>query len=148
MATKRFWKCPGCRNETKANGLFDALLGVAKGKRHQCSCCETPCDLDLKFDFGLGAKDSHCTVLGCFLPESLQKWPDDNTGQRVTFYPFLVVLHRHPHRKAIWLPYWHLVGDGEAVTKKYGQWAPFMDLTLFNSLVAQARDAGHVLDAL
>jgi hypothetical protein len=62
----------------------------------------------------------------------------------VTFYPFLVVTERKGRDQAVWLPYWHVVGDGEENRKKYGQWAPFMDMKLFRDLLAQPRDEGYL----
>jgi hypothetical protein len=80
-------------------------------------------------------EDKNAEVLASFHPHQPEEWPCD--GDTVTFYPFLVVTKREGHDQAVWLPYWHVVGDGEKVNRKYGQWAPFMKLELFEDLLSQ-----------
>lgn len=142
MATTRRWVCPECRKSRPAERLFDALLAISKGHRPMCDDCRTPYQLCMKFDFGLGAHHSDCVVSDSLVPTRLETWRD-GVGNKVTFYPFLVVLRRLKRDMAIWLPYWHLVGGSRRIMK-YGQWAPFMDLHLFEDLLSQAREKGYL----
>jgi hypothetical protein len=98
--------------------------------------------LHLSFDFALGVQDKNAEVLASFYPHQ----PEDWRGGTVTFYPFLIVTKREGRDKAVWLPYWHVTQDGEKKTIKYGQWAPFMDMELFEDLLSQARSAGYLND--
>jgi hypothetical protein len=82
-------------------------------------------------------------VLASFYPHQLERWCDSG-GRKVTFYPFLIVTKREERDQAVWLPYWHVVRNGEKVNRKYGQWAPFMDMKLFEDLLSKARDAGYL----
>ena len=142
MATIRQYICKKCPPR-HAGSLFDALLIKASGKPVKCRRCGTPYEsLRLKFDFGLGGTNSECTVLDCFTPGRIERWPDGKRGE-VSFYPFLVIVKRHGRENAVWLPYWHLVKRGKKVIKKYGQWAPFMDNHLFQDLLQQARRRGY-----
>jgi hypothetical protein len=75
-----------------------------------------------------------------------QKIGREAQGGTVTFYLFLIVTKREGRDKAVWLPYWHVTQDGEKKTIKYGQWAPFMDMELFEDLLSQARSAGYLND--
>jgi len=44
------------------------------------------------------------------------------------------------------MPYWHIVVDKDKNEfLKYGQWAPFMDLETYQSLIEQAKEAGYDL---
>jgi len=141
MATIRQYICKNCPPKN-AGRLFDALKKKAKGKILECQKCGMPYDsLRLKFDFALGATNSECTVLDCFLPKDIAKWKDGK--KTVEFYPFLVIVKRHGKENATWLPYWHIIKDKEKKTIKYGQWAPFMDSHLFNSLLEQAKKKGY-----
>jgi hypothetical protein len=122
--------------------LLDLLLAQAQGDPHRCPRCGAEAKLRLKFEFGLGARDSECTVLASFIPQKLESWSQPD-GTAITFYPFLVILQRHGRKLAAWLPYWHVIdGDGKR-TRKYGQWAPFMDFELFADLLNQARQSGY-----
>ena len=149
MATIREWSCEGSCPPIEAGPLFDALLSIVQeGKGPDCPAHPpTPHQLRLTFAFGLNGKDSVGTVLGAFIPGELESWPHSH-GTTVYFYPFLVVLHRHGRKQAVWFPYWHLVKskDGQTVKKKYGQWAPFMDERLFRDLLEQARRKGFFVD--
>ena len=98
----------------------------------------------LSFDFALDVPDKNAEVLASFLPDLLKDpWPDSHR-RTVTFYPFLVVAKREGRDQAAWLPYWHVIQDGERKSRKYGQWAPFMDMKLFEGLLTQARNAGFL----
>lgn len=142
MATTRQYVCDKCAPRP-AGSLFAALLNIAKGGAKRCRTCKGPLKLRLKFPFGLDAKDSDCVVTHAFVPRTIERWKDSK-GRRVKFYPFLVILNRHGRKKAVWMPYWHLVGVGKSTQKKYGQWAPFMDEALFNDLLNQAVSAAQL----
>jgi hypothetical protein len=129
MATDRYYVCPRCGGKTWAGSLLDSLLAVAKGDRPSCHDCHGTCALHLSFALGLGATGGDCSVIDAFLPDEPISWPDKE-GRRVTFYPFLVITNGKDGRGA-WLPYWHVVQHNGADVKKYGQWAPFMDLSTF-----------------
>ena len=142
MASKRDWVCIRCGHSESAPALFDSLLSIAQGNSRRCDRCAGDAELRIDFPFGLDAPDSQCTVCDSFLPEKLESWPDAS-GKTVTFFPFLVIAERHGRDLAAWLPYWHVVTDGDREVKKYGQWAPFMDFHLFDSLISQARAKGY-----
>jgi hypothetical protein len=138
MATKRYYTCE-CPKPSHPDTLFDALheFSVASPK---CEVCKATKVLHLDFPFGLGAGLSRCRVLCSLLPrQEPLSWLDDD-GQQVKFYPFLVVLEDE-HGRGVWLPYWH-VKEGNTRQYKYGQWAPNLDLELFESLVEQAVEKG------
>lgn len=142
MATERFYLCSKCDQKTWAGALFDSLLAVALGKLHVCTNCNINMPLHLSFAWGFDAGVFPCLVLDAFLPNDPVKW-FDKTGREVTFYPFLVVTEGKGDR-VVWLPYWHVVrGDGKE-QKKYGQWAPSMDLSTFEELLAKARAKGYL----
>ncbi len=142
MATIRQYICKNCPPKN-AGILFEALEKKAKREIVKCQKCDIPYDsLKLKFDFALGATNSECTVLDCFLPKRIQSWKDEK-NKKVEFYPFWVILKRHGKENATWLPYWHIIKEGEIKTIKYGQWAPFMDSHLFNCLLQQAKKRGY-----
>ncbi len=142
MATTREYVCGKCKHRSFTPDLFDTLLKFSE----RPSCCEEAMDLHLGFRFGLGAGHPTCKVLDVFIPpdEDLDRWKDDS-GNPVTFYPFLVVLGDPEGAKgtSFWLPYWHVV-DGPRRSKKYGQWAPNMGGYLFKSLVGQAHAKGYL----
>jgi len=73
-----------------------------------------------------------------FFPLKLEHWLDKK-GDKVTFYPSLVILKRLHKGNAMWFPYWHLVKSKKGTICKYGQWAPLMDDRLFSDLVSQAK---------
>jgi len=52
----------------------------------------------------------------------------------------------NPENKAIWLPYWHLHYRCKEDTplKKFGQWAPHMDIDVFVGLIKKAKVGGHI----
>lgn len=101
-------------------------------------------ELHLRFDFGLDAVGKEQVVEAAFVPTSRETW-EDSKGRKVEFWPFLVITRRNTRGRAVWLPYWHIVHDGERRISKYGQWAPFMDAVLFADLLRQAREAGRLL---
>lgn len=142
MATDRFHLCPKCRRKSRAGSLFDSLLAVALGKLPTCAQCATNMALHLTFAWGVDAGPFQCVVLDAFLPDEPVKWPG-KTGREVTFYPFLVITEGKDGRVA-WLPYWHVVRGKGQEQKKYGQWAPSMDLSTFEELVARARGKGYL----
>ncbi len=107
--------------------------------------CGAETALHLSFDFALDVPHKKTEVLASFHPRPLEHWCDSG-GRTVTFYPFLIVTKREGRDQAVWLPYWHVVEGGEKVNRKYGQWAPFMDMKLFEDLLSQARNAGYLND--
>lgn len=119
--------------------MFDALRDFSKSQKCP-KCGAAHRDLHLIFDFGLNASNSDCTVLASFTHKKPESWKDKD-GSKVEFYPFLVVLRRHGRQKAVWMPYWHLVHKKKRIIKKYGQWAPFMDMDLYKDLLKQAKKA-------
>lgn len=141
MATTRRWRCAKCNSAEPVGRLFDALLAISESRPPKCDSCHTPHELRMEFELGLDASHPRCVVLDAFVPTHLGTWPD-GAGNKVTFYPFLVVVRRLGRGMAVWLPYWHLV-EGSHRIMKYGQWAPFMDLHLFEALLLQARDKGY-----
>ena len=145
MATLRFLVCKQCGSYPARGPVFRLLHDKARGMTRNCPICNGPTDLKLKFDFGLNAPYSECTVKECFIPRKLQSWPEKE-GSRVTFYPFLVLVHRHGKKLAVWLPYWHVVKRPKQPQYKYGQWAPFMDTYLFSDLLQQAHTKGYLTD--
>ena len=144
MATERYVECRKCGPVPVKASLFDTLLEHSRNGSVACPPCSTQTALRLRFAFGLGAGHPDCTVLKCFVPRRPEKWKDLG-GHAVTFYPFLVILKRHPRKRAVWLPYWHIVGGKRRRITKYGQWAPFMDEHLFADLLRQARENGYLV---
>jgi len=142
MATGRFHVCPKCGEKYWAASLFDSLLAVALGKLPACTKCATSAALHLSFAWGFDAGTFQSIVLDAFLPDEPVKWTD-KSGREVTFYPFLVITEGKGERVA-WLPYWHVVRGKGGEQKKYGQWAPCMDLGTFEELVAKARSKGYL----
>lgn len=142
MATERFYLCPKCGRKSRPGLLFDALLAVALGELHTCDQCGTNVALHLSFPWGLDAGPFKCVVLDAFLPDEPVRWSDKN-GREVTFYPFLVILGGEGGREA-WLPYWHIVRGKGQEQKKYGQYAPDMDLSTFQELLTKAQTKGYL----
>ena len=142
MATKRIWECKSCKDTHSAGSMFDALRDFSKSRK--CPECKMGTrNLRLIFDFGLNASHSNCSVLASFSHKNPISWKDKD-GSKVEFFPFLVILHRHGKEKAVWMPYWHLVHKKKRTIKKYGQWAPFMDLKLYKNLLHQAQHSGFL----
>jgi hypothetical protein len=144
MATSRFHVCTSCSARTWASGLFDALLDCVKLATTACSQCGGKTYLELDFPLSLGAEHYPSKVLDAFLPSSAITWPEGD-GSSVQFFPFLVIVQPLKYEdQFVWSPYWHLITNADGrVTKKYGQWAPFVDLGAYSSTVAQARAKGY-----
>lgn len=142
LSTDRYHTCPRCGERIWAESLFDSLRAVAKGDLPSCSACHEACTLHLSFAFGLDATGSDCSVIDAFLPDEPISWAD-KAWREVTFYPFLVITDGN-NGKGAWLPYWHIVREDGRETKKYGQWAPFMDLSTFDELIGKARAKGYI----
>ena len=98
--------------------------------------------LHLTFDFALGATGKDTVAIASFLPKPPPQWQDGDRD--VIFYPFLVILERDGTERAAWLPYFHVVRSGKKTVRKYGQWAPFMSIGLFEDLLRQAHEAGYL----
>jgi len=144
VATGRYFICSRCGEKTYPPNLFETLRTFSVS-RSVCGRCGANSELHVVFSFGLEAGRPDCKVLDAFLPENPVSWRQQDMRE-VTFYPFLVVLQRSDDEgRCFWLPYWHLVEGIGTVKRKYGQWAPFMDASLFESLVAQARAKGHLV---
>lgn len=145
MASAWKWRCvEGHSDKHVRRPLFDVLKDCSEKALSSCPDCGSNCRLIIEFDFGLDATENECEVLDCFLPAKMEEWHDSDDNL-VVFHPFLVVLRRTGRDLAVWLPYWHLVHTGTGIEKKYGQWAPFMDMRLFESLTKQARACGYRL---
>jgi hypothetical protein len=143
MTTRHTFRCPECPEETRKSTLFGAVKAVAEHNKPACRRCGGSTTLHLTFDFALCVQEKNAEVLACFYPDPPEEWPCE--GRTVTFYPFLIVTKREGRDQAVWLPYWHVVRNGEKRDhKKYGQWAPFMDMRLFEDLLSQARNAGFL----
>jgi hypothetical protein len=145
MATERSWYCKECGKSLPAGSLFESLKSVADSSVEPCGACQGEVHLRLKFDYGLGAGGAECKVVDCFYPDEPQAWDDPSTtpAQHVTFYPFVVITVSKESGLGVWLPYWHVTKQGASEKKKYGQWAPSMDLHIFSKLVQKARERGH-----
>jgi hypothetical protein len=142
VTTHHTFRCLECEEEPRKSTLFGAVKAVADHSEPACHRCGASTSLHLSFDFALGVQDKNAEVLANFYPHQ----PEDWQGGTVTFYLFLIVTKREGRDKAVWLPYWHVTQDGEKKTIKYGQWAPFMDMELFEDLLSQARSAGYLND--
>ena len=143
MGTKIQLVCSNCGNKKVTSPMFDVLLNEAKGETSNCGKCELPMKLHLEFSFAFGASGGNVDVLKAFVPEKINIWHDPG-GNRVEYYPFLVILRSIPEDKiSFWLPYWHLHNYDGKTKKKYGQWAPLMDKELFESLLLQAKNSGY-----
>lgn len=144
MATDRFYICTRCQTKTWIPTLFDALRDQAEGVTHSCQTCSKGLDIELHFSFGMDAGRHPCKVLEAYLPDDIYTWCDVN-GNSVEFYPFMVIVESMEEGySSVWLPYWHLVNKKNGtIEKKYGQWAPFIDLDSYASLLAKARAAGY-----
>jgi hypothetical protein len=142
MATHHKFRCPACGEETRKSRLFDAVKTVADHSEPACRRCGASTALHLSFDFALCVEDKDAKVLASFYPNRLEGWLCE--GRKVTFYPFLIITKREGRDQAVWLPYWHVVRGGEKENLKYGQWAPFLDMELFDDLLSQARNDGYL----
>jgi len=89
MATDSYWVCSGCKSRTKAKGLFGALKSVAEQSLAPCQCGQS-LSLELIFAFALGASHNIFMVSAAYLPRKIETW-DDTEGNKVSFYPFMVV---------------------------------------------------------
>jgi hypothetical protein len=149
IATLREFFCGKCNHREWPDGMFDALYGsVREGSPPLCECGSERY-LEMQFDFGLEAGPFRAEVIKVFLPKEPPEW-EISSGGRVTFYPFLVVVQSLDEKKdrTVWLPYWHIVehrGSHKEPKKKYGQFAPHMDIGLFTDLVDQARESGFLV---
>ena len=94
--------------------IFDTLLDYSNGNKERCRKHGCECELIFEFPFGLDVKHNRSTLLECFAPKQPQKW-HTKQGDKVIFYPFLVIFKRHSRNRAIWLPYWHVVKSKKGV---------------------------------
>jgi hypothetical protein len=77
-----------------------------------CEACKSKRELHLVFGFAKEAGSRPCKVLGAFIPRPLTWWRLKN-GDKVTFYPFLVVVETEDGDRSCWLPYgmlWRAAG--------------------------------------
>jgi hypothetical protein len=142
MTTHHKFRCPECGEETRKSTLFGALKAVAQHSEPACRCGAST-TLHLSFDFALDVPHKKAEVLASFYPHPPEPWTD-SSGRTVKFYPFLIITKREGRDQGVWLPYWHVIRDGEKEILKYGQWAPFMVMKLFEDLLSQARNAGFL----
>lgn len=144
MATERHWICSTCDSREWAGRLFDVLREVSAGAQSPCATCGAVRTLELVLPFGVGAGPHRGKVLDVFLPEDIRSWRDEKNNL-VEYFPFLVMVESLAEGYvSAWMPYWHLVTDGGGrIERKYGQWAPFMDLESFANLVLKARTKGY-----
>lgn len=141
MATARKLVCEKCQSSEDAGPLFDALEQLGKKEVPPCKTCKAARQIHLVLDFGLDAGGKESIALAAFLPTKLDSWKDSK-ARDVTFHPFLVITAGSGGDRAVWMPYWHIVIEGNKRISKYGQWAPYMDLGLFVDLVDQATASG------
>lgn len=139
MATDKYYFCTKCQQRTSTPKLLDTLLDFSRSESApKCNACSQEQEFHVVLPFGLSAGTTDCKVLSVFLPRELVSW--EHKKEKVTFYPFLVVLQRvGKDGYSAWLPYWHLHGN----KRKYGQYAPFMDDPQFIDLVKQAQQKGY-----
>lgn len=144
MATERYWICSKCATREWAGRLFDVLRQISRGVQSVCETCSGFRTLELVHPFGVGAGSHRGKVLDVFLPDNIRSWIDEE-NRDVEYFPFLVMVESADESYvSAWMPYWHLVSDaGGRIERKYGQWAPFMDLESFAKLVSKARAKGY-----
>jgi len=138
----QYYFCPTCHKKSPTHQkLFETLHEFSKAAPEACPTCGLARELHVNLDFQLGVGDGNFRVVSAFLPDKLESWLGAQE-EEVTFYPFLVVLQRAGDTQQFcWMPYWHVTGK-EA---RYGQHALCLDLTQFESLMAQAREK-HVIE--
>jgi len=142
MATEKIYICE-CGYSQPTNLLVDVLNEKAMDLMHLCPHCKKNMDIELTFKFGLGAGENKCKVLHVFKPKDIESWVNPESDLTIEFHPFLVILEEYENKDiSIWLPYWHY----EDEDPKYGQWAPFMHLETFRSLLEQAKLAGYIFN--
>jgi len=135
VASIRYYKCTKCGKQAGTGKLLDVLLGFPKSIPN-CASCGGSNELRMIPPFALGAGAHEYTVLDAFHEEL--SWP--HGGNKVLFYPFLVILeYTDGNGRTVWLPYWHIYGT----KAKFGERAPWMDIDLFEGLLAQARAKGY-----
>jgi hypothetical protein len=137
MATDWIHICPEC-GERIWESLFDSLIAVASTKLPVCDKCSKSMPLHLSFSWKLSTGSFGCIARAAFVPDQSVHWRDK--GRKVEFHPFLVIVEGKDGQY-VWLPYWHRVGG----KPKYGQWAPCMDISIFESLIEKAKSKGYVL---
>jgi hypothetical protein len=106
--------------------LFDTLYNFSRTAPGECPACGGARDLHVSLDFQLGAGDTDYKVASTLLPERLESWMGEEQ-EKVTFYPFLVVLETNEGKQFCWMPYWHVTGN-EA---RYGQHAVCLEQRQF-----------------
>lgn len=144
MATKKLYRCQNCSVELETKSLFDALEAISRSALTLCSQCNGQLQLELEFTYSFGASGTKCRVLDAFLPDVPPSWEAPDV-RGVIYYPFLVITQPETGENEIWLPYWHVSTDKRGKEKKkYGQWAPSMDLSVFASLLKNARAKGYL----
>jgi hypothetical protein len=147
MATVSRFICEPCGRNIGAWDTIDVFLHwIDQRCAPACRKCNQPYQFHLEFPFAFGA-DGRMRVVDVFAPRTPCTWTTED-HHRIDFRPFLVIGETRdatPKRTA-WLPYWHLDTPPAGKThRKFGQWAPNMDLVLFAELVDQARENGYLL---
>lgn len=151
MATIRDYRCTSCLHKADTKNLFELLRRWGKqGGADSCPKCQTPLTLKLEFPFAFGTKPPARKVLGVFTPKSAIEWRKPESDAAIGFHPFLIIGERvgdstvDGRGQTAWLPYWHTDTTGSQVKRKYGQWAPHMDVAVFTDLLRQAHSAGFL----
>ena len=89
MASKVYYGCVKCRQQTPAGNLFDALLEISKGVESRCATCGEERQLHKIFDFGLGALRPDFKLLHAVCPREMSLWPGSKMGAGSLFIHFL-----------------------------------------------------------
>ena len=132
MASRYFY-CSQCHKKYATHQrLFDTLYNFSREAPDYCPACGGVRELHVKLDFQLGTGDGKFKVVSAILPDKLQSWLGD-AEEKVTYYPFLIVLQDFEGKQFCWMPYWHVTGKDA----RYGQHAICLDATQFESLTAQ-----------
>jgi len=145
MATDAYFQCTACNHYEYPPSMFAGLLVVAEAHVEPCPDCRSKRIFQLDFSFATDEKPRRCRVRAAFTPsgDDRPRWKQGR--ELVEFFPFLVVLEQLDYTDdAVWLPYWHIKRRRSAERTLYGQWAPFMDQSLFAELTRRARVAGFI----
>jgi hypothetical protein len=112
VTTRHTFRCPECEEGPRKSRLFGAVKAGAEHSEAPCRRCGASTALHFSFDFAIDASHKIAVVLASFYPHPPEDWRDTG-GRTVTFYSFLIVTKREGRARAVWLPYWHVIRDGE-----------------------------------
>jgi hypothetical protein len=145
MATDAYLQCSKCEYYEYPASMFEGLLYFSEHGAGVCSKCGAPRTYRFDFYFASESGKRRCRVAAAFVPSDNERPSWTEGSSVVEYFPFLVIFDQDDYSDAgVWLPYWHLKRSDEGTQTLYGQWAPFMDLELFTSLVRKARAAGYL----